>query len=225
MRKAIPASPYICPSDMHYRFIAVEGNIGAGKTTLARLLATHYGAQLLLEEFADNTFLPKFYKEPQRYAFPLELSFFADRYQQMKRMLLQQELFQDKVISDYIFIKSKLFAKINLSADEYELFEKLFEIAEVNLPHPDLVIFLQSPVARLQENIKTRGRAYEQQIETPYLQKLQSVYEEYLNMRLQRTLFINMEEVNFTEENGHLEQLIRFLDTDMDFHTHYLEIR
>lgn len=216
---------YICPSKMRYRFIAIEGNIGAGKSTLANMLANYYHAQLILEEFADNTFLPKFYGEPQRYAFPLELSFFADRYKQMKRTLLQQELFSDKVISDYTFIKSKLFARINLSADEYELFEKLYEISETNLPQPDLLIFLRSSVERLQENIKSRGRAYEQQIEDVYLQKVQAVYDEYLNMKLQRTLFIDVEKVDFTGANGHFEQLVSFLDKSRDFQTHYLEIK
>src|ERR1700744_4466381 len=115
---------------MSYHYIAIEGNIGSGKSTLANLLAKHYDARLVLEEFADNNFLPKFYQEPERYAFPLELSFLADRYKQLKQLAVNQDLFQQQIVSDYMFTKSKLFARINLKNDEYELFQKLFDIAD-----------------------------------------------------------------------------------------------
>ena len=210
---------------MKYRFIAVEGNIGAGKSTLAALLANHYQARVILEEFADNTFLPKFYHEPERYAFPLELSFFADRYKQMKRTLLQQELFHDKIISDYLFIKSKLFARVNLSTDEYELFEKLYEIAETNLPQPDLLIFLRSPMEKLKANIKERGRSYEQQITDSYLLSIEEVYNEFLNSKLQKTLFVDVTNVDFLTNKAHFQQLTSFLEDHSDFETHYLDIQ
>jgi deoxyguanosine kinase len=209
---------------MHYRYIAIEGNIAAGKSTLASLLATHYNARLILEEFADNTFLPKFYREKERYAFPLELSFLADRYKQMKRTLLQQELFNEIVISDYIFLKSKLFAKINLPPDEYELFENIYEIAETNLPQPDLVIFLYSPIKKLQENIKKRARSYEQNIQDSYLQDVQNMYEEYLKLNLQKCLFIDVTQVDFVHNPSHFHQLIQVLNQPVTFQTYHLEI-
>jgi len=209
---------------MKYRFIAIEGNIGAGKSTLAQLLAHHYHARLLLEEFADNTFLPKFYKEKERYAFPLELSFLADRYKQMKKQLLQQELFNEKIISDYVFIKSKLFARLNLPADEYELFQNLYNIADVNLPKPDLLIFLYCPIEKLQQNIQKRGRSYEQDIPKNYLENVQHIYDEYLKLNLQKTVFIDMSRVDFEHNPSHFQQLISFLDNNREFDTHYLEI-
>ncbi|HTN45079.1 MAG TPA: deoxynucleoside kinase [Flavipsychrobacter sp.] len=209
---------------MHYRYIAVEGNIAAGKSTLASLLATHYNAKLMLEEFADNTFLPKFYHEKERYAFPLELSFLTDRYKQMKRTLLQQELFHEKVVSDYILLKSKLFAKINLPADEYALFEKIYKIAETNLPEPDLVIFLYSPIKKLQENIKKRARSYEQNIQDSYLQDVQNMYDEYLELNLQKCIFIDVTQVDFVHNPSHFHQLIQVLNQPATARTHYLEI-
>lgn len=209
---------------MHQRFITIEGNIGSGKSTLATMLSNHYDARLLLEEFVDNTFLPKFYKEPERYAFPLELSFLADRYKQMKRMLPQQELFHEKIISDYLFIKSKLFARINLPEDEYELFQNFYEIAEFNILQPDFLIFLHCPVEKLQQNIRKRGRNYEQHIDDAYLLKIQDVYDEYLNLRLQPTLYIDVTKVDFVGNHHHFSQLISFLDSVHQFQTHILEI-
>src|SRR4051794_39811918 len=144
---------------MHYRFITVEGNIGAGKTTLANMLATHFSAKLILEEFADNPFLPLFYERPQQYAFPLELFFMAERYKQLKEMLQSQDLFSDVIISDYLFIKSLLFAKINLPEEEYSLYQKLFDIINPQLVQPELLIFLNAPVTKLQENIRHRNRS------------------------------------------------------------------
>src|SRR5690606_33364560 len=127
---------------MNYRSITIEGNIGAGKTTLARMLARHFNARLILEAFADNPFLPKFYEKPQEYAFPLELFFMAERYKQLKEMLQTQDLFSNLVVSDYLFIKSLLFAKINLPEEEYNLYQKLFDIIHPQLVQPDLLIFL-----------------------------------------------------------------------------------
>lgn len=209
---------------MQYRFIAIEGNIGAGKSTLANLLAQHYNAQLILEEFADNNFLPKFYKERERYAFPLELSFLADRYKQLKKQLLQQELFHETIIADYIFLKSKLFARLNLPDDEYELFQNLYEIADNNLPQPDLLIYLHCPVYKLQQNIKTRARDYEQNIPDNYLEGIQQIYEEYLKMKFQKTLYIDVSKTDFIHNQSHITQLVSFLESDEDFRTYYLDI-
>lgn len=209
---------------MDYRYIAVEGNIGAGKTTLTRMLAEHYNARIVLEEFADNTFLPKFYQEPERYAFPLELSFLADRYKQLKELAAAPDLFQEKIIADYIFIKSKLFARINLKEEEYELFQNLFDIIDPNLPAPDLLIYLHAPVSRLQRNIHNRGRDYEQKIPDEYLERVQNVYQQYLKQDIAKTLIIDISKVDFLRNLGQFAQLTNFLDRNYDFKSHYLAI-
>ena len=193
---------------MNYRYIAIEGNIGAGKSTLAKLLAKNYDARLLLEEFEGNNFLPKFYNEPERYAFPLELSFLADRYKQQKNMLLNHDLFQQGVISDYLFFKCKLFARVNLKQDEYELFQKLFDIMEPLLPRPDLIIYLHSPVERLLQNIKNRGRVYEQGITVDYLLQLQDIYDEYLKHEKGKVLTVDMSTADFVSNSEHFRMLL-----------------
>lgn len=209
---------------MDYRYIAVEGNIGAGKTTVAKMLAGHYNARIVLEEFADNTFLPKFYQEPERYAFPLELSFLADRYKQLKDILTTPDLFQEKIIADYIFIKSKLFARVNLKDEEYELFQNLFDIIDPNLAGPDLLIYLHAPVGRLQQNIQKRGRDYEQQIPDEYLERVQNVYQQYLKQDAAKILIIDITKVDFLRNPDQFKQLTDFLDKNYDFKSHYLAI-
>ena len=148
---------------MDYHFITIEGNIGAGKTTLAHLMAKHYNARLILEQFADNPFLPKFYENPGQYAFPLELFFMAERFKQQKELIQQKDLFQSITVSDYLFTKCLLFAKVNLPEDEFRLYQRLFEIIHQQLIKPDILIYLHSPVQKLQANIKKRnqiGRAH-----------------------------------------------------------------
>ena len=164
---------------MYYKFVAIEGNIGSGKTTLATKLAQDYKARLLLEQFADNPFLPKFYKSPENNAFPLELFFMAERYHQLKN-LTEQDLFQPLTIADYFFMKSKLFAQNNLHADEQQLFNRLFEIMLSSLSPPDLLIYLYADISHLQQNIKKRGRPFEQEISDDYLQNIQNKYLDYL---------------------------------------------
>ncbi len=164
---------------MQYKFIAIEGNIGSGKTTLAKLLAKDTNARLVLEQFEDNPFLPKFYKDPDQHAFALELFFMAERYHQLKKEK-EQDLFQPYVIADYFFIKSKLFAQNNLKKDEEQLFIRLFDIMLSSLSKPDLLVYLYADIDRLQENIKVRGRSFEQQITDEYLQNIQDKYLDYL---------------------------------------------
>ncbi|WP_366884474.1 deoxynucleoside kinase [uncultured Chitinophaga sp.] len=207
---------------MNYRFITIEGNIGAGKTTLAHMLAEHYRAKLILEEFADNPFLPKFYEKPQQYAFPLELFFMAERYKQLKDMLQTQDLFSEVVISDYLFVKSLLFAKINLSEDEYNLYQKLFEIINPQLVQPDLLIFLNAPVPQLQKNIKKRNRSYEQQIEDAYLQRVHNMYIQYLKQHSVRTLMIDTTKIDFLGAPAHFRQILQALETDYAPGIHWL---
>ena len=164
---------------MMYKHIAIEGNIGSGKTTLANMLGIDFDVRLILESFADNPFLSKFYNDPDRHAFALELFFMAERYYQIKN-LKSQDLFQPQIVSDYFFMKSKLFAQNNLKADELQLFNRLFEIMLSSLPKPDLLVYLHADVKRLQENIKKRGRAFEKNISDIYLQSLQEKYLDYL---------------------------------------------
>ena len=163
-----------------YNYIAIEGNIGAGKTSLATKLAKDFNAKLILERFADNPFLPKFYKEPQRYAFTLEMSFLADRYQQISDDLSQLDLFKDFIVSDYDVFKSLIFSKITLPADEFMLYRKLFYQVYKDIPKPDLYVYLYQNIERLQENIKKRGRKYEKEIQDEYLDKINSGYLDFL---------------------------------------------
>ena len=160
---------------MQYNFICIEGNIGVGKTSLAEKIAADCNARLVLEKFANNPFLPKFYKEPAKYAFPLELFFLAERYKQIKQ-LREQDIFLDFIVSDYFFIKSRLFAQNNLTEDELELFYRLFDIMLTNLPKPNLLIYLHADIQYLQKNIKKRDRAYEQDIADCYLLNIQKKY-------------------------------------------------
>ena len=164
----------------NYNYIAIEGNIGAGKTSLANKIAQDFNAKLILERFADNPFLPKFYEEPQRYAFTLEMSFLADRYQQITDDLSQLDLFMDFMISDYDIYKSLIFSKITLPEDEFKLYRKLFYLMYKDIAKPELYVYLYQNTARLQENIKKRGRDYEQNIENDYLEKINSGYLEFL---------------------------------------------
>src|SRR5882762_8439942 len=176
---------------MKYHYITIEGNIGAGKTTLAHLLSKHYNARLILEEFADNPFLPKFYENPGQYAFPLELFFMAERYKQLKDLLQTKDMFQKITISDYLFTKCLLFAKVNLSDEEFRLYHRLFDIIHQQLIQPEILIYLHAPVNKLQENIKKRNRSYEQSIPDEYLFNIQQTYTNYIKQHNIKTLFID----------------------------------
>lgn len=164
----------------NYNYIAIEGNIGAGKTSLSTKISHDFNAKLILERFADNPFLPKFYKEPKRYAFTLEMSFLADRYQQISDDLSQLDLFKDFIVSDYDIYKSLIFSKITLPEDEFKLYRKLFYLMYKDIAKPELYIYLYQNTERLKENIKKRGRDYEQEIEAEYLEKINAGYLEFL---------------------------------------------
>lgn len=202
---------------MNYRYIAIEGNIGSGKTTLARRLAEHYTAQLILEEFQNNPFLENFYKDPTRYAFPLELSFLADRYQQLKTILPQQDLFATTIISDYIFPKTKIFARNNLDESEYELFSRMADILRIELQKPDLLIYLDCKVSKLQENIKERGRPFEQNIEDSYLENIEQGYQTFLKTEKSiRLLRVDVNRADLRQEKP-FQKLIDVLESDDSF--------
>lgn len=168
------------PGFQNCNYIAIEGNIGAGKTSLATMISQDFNAKLILERFKDNPFLPKFYEDQHRYAFPLEMSFLADRYQQLSDDLAQYDLFTDFIVSDYDVFKSLIFAKITLQEDEYSLYNKLFSIIYKELLKPDLYVYLYQNTDRLLENIKTRGRDYEQNIQPEYLMNINKSYLSYI---------------------------------------------
>lgn len=193
---------------MQHRFITIEGNIGAGKTTLAHLLAKQLNARLILEEFADNPFLPKFYENPKQYAFPLELFFMAERYKQLKDTLFKTDLFQSITVSDYVFTKCLLFARINLPEEEFKLFQKLFDVMQQQLVFPDVIIYLHSSIAKLQRNIKKRNRSYEQKIPDSYLQSIQDTYTNYIKQHAIKTIFVEADNADFLSNELHLQAII-----------------
>lgn len=173
-----------------FNYIAFEGNIGAGKTTLTNKIAADFNAKTVLERFADNPFLPKFYKDQNRYAFPLEMSFLADRYQQLSDDLAQFDLFKDFLVADYHIFKSLIFAKITLADDEYRLYRNLFDIIYKEMPKPDLYVYLYQNSERLLQNIKKRGRDYEQNIAAEYLDKINSGYLDYIKSQTDLNVLI-----------------------------------
>jgi deoxyguanosine kinase len=209
---------------MNYNFITIEGNIGAGKTTLAHLLSKHYNARLILEEFADNPFLPKFYENPGLYAFPLELFFMAERYKQLKDLIQQKDLFQHLTISDYLFTKCLLFAKINLPEDEFRLYQRLFDIMQQQVIQPDIIIYLHSPVEKLQRNIKKRNRSYEQKIPDSYLLKIQETYTGYIKQQTTKTIIVDTSNADFLSNEKHMHAIIDALENEFPDGQHYLSL-
>jgi 2-amino-4-hydroxy-6-hydroxymethyldihydropteridine diphosphokinase len=183
-----------------FNYIAFEGNIGAGKTTLATKIAEDFNAKTVLERFADNPFLPKFYEDQNRYAFPLEMSFLADRYKQLSDDLAQFDLFKDFIVADYHIFKSLIFAKITLAEDEYRLYRTLFDIVYREMPKPDLYVYLYQNSERLLQNIKKRGRSYEQKIPASYLDKINNGYLDYIKSQTDlNVLIIDVSERDFVK--------------------------
>ena len=183
-----------------FNYIAIEGNIGAGKTTLTTKIADDFNAKTVLERFADNPFLPKFYKDQNRYAFPLEMSFLADRYQQISDDLAQFDLFKDFIVADYHIFKSLIFAKVTLGEEEFRLYKTLFDIIYKEMPKPDLYVYLYQNTGKLLENIKRRGRSYEQEIPANYLEKINSGYLDYIKTQKDlNVLVIDVSERDFVK--------------------------
>lgn len=190
------------------RFLVIEGNIGAGKTTLSEKLANEFNAKLIVEQFADNPFLPKFYKNQERYSFPLELSFLADRYNQIKEEVLNLDLFHNFLIADYYFAKSAIFAQNTLKQDEYRLFRQIFDIVFESMPKPDLYVYLHSDTDRLIKNIAKRGREYEQEITPEYLEKIQNGYFHFFRqVNSFPILIIDINNIDFVDNNRHYQLL------------------
>jgi len=195
-----------------YNFIAIEGNIGAGKTTFSKQFATDFNAKLVLERFEENPFLPKFYEDAKRYAFPLEMSFLADRYQQLTDDLAQYDLFKTSVVSDYYVFKSLIFSKVTLTDDEYALYRKIFNFMYNDLVKPDLYIYLYQNVEKLLENIKKRGREYEKTIKGDYLKQ---IHEGYMNfIKTQKglnVLILDISDVDFVQNPESYHKMVQII--------------
>ncbi|MEO0215620.1 MAG: deoxynucleoside kinase [candidate division WOR-3 bacterium] len=187
------------------RFIAVEGVIGAGKTTLAQELANKLHAGLILEEFEDNPFLSKFYANPRQYAFHTQIYFLLSRYRQ-QRKIAQMDLFHSRIVSDYLFAKDRIFAEVNLSEEEFSLYEKIYLLVEKEIPHPDIVIYLQSPPDILYKRIKQRNRSFEREIEYEYLERLCNAYNSFfIHYNSSSLLIINIKNFDFLTNPADIE--------------------
>lgn len=201
---------------MQYNYIAIEGTIGAGKTTLASRIANDFNGKLVLEEFEGdkNPFLPRFYKEPEKYSFQLEMTFLALRFQQLKDKLGALDLFHDFIISDYYVAKSLIFSRNNLQEDEYQLFSRFFNIIFSDMPKPELLVYLYSDVPRLQRNIRKRGRSYEQEISDAYLESIQQGYFDFLRQQQDsmRILMIDTNRLDFVERDGDYRKIIEAIN-------------
>ncbi len=195
--------------DIKYNYVVIEGNIGAGKTTLATRISEQFNASLILEHFADNPFLPKFYENPEKYSFPLELSFLASRYKQLKEELAPQDLFKSFTVADYYFMKSLVFASSTLQGEEYNLYRTIFYIIYGSLPKPDIFVYLHLSAERLLNNIKKRGRDYEKSITMEYLQKIQESYFTFFRQNPEnKYLVIDINGIDFVANENHCRKII-----------------
>ena len=200
---------------MNYNFIAIEGNIGSGKTSLATRIAEEFNGNLILEQYEDNSFLPKFYEDPDKYAFPLEMSFLAARFQQLKDRLGTQNLFKSFTISDYFIVKSLIFAEKTLEPDEYNLYTRFFNIVYQQLPKPDLYVYLYLSTPKLQQNIRLRGRDYEQNIKDEYLDKIQQGYFDFIRQQTNmRILVLDTNKLDFVQNQDDYELLLSVISKD-----------
>jgi len=213
---------------MNYNYIAIEGTIGAGKTTLATRISNDFNGKLVLEEFEGdkNPFLPKFYKEPEKYSFQLEMTFLALRYQQLKDKLGALDLFHDFIISDYYVAKSLIFSRNNLQEDEYQLFSRFFNIIFSDMPKPELLVYLYCDVDRLQANIHKRGRSYEQEISDEYLANIQEGYLNFLNQQQSnmRILLLDTTRMDFVANESDYRRIIEAINQPYDIGLHRLEL-
>jgi len=195
-----------------FRYLAIEGNIGAGKTSLATSMSEDFNAKLILERFMDNPFLPKFYEEPERYAFPLEMSFMADRYQQLLEDITQYDLFKDYVVADYEPFKSMIFAQITLGEEEFALYKKLYHVMYKEVPKPDVYVYLYQNTDRLLENIEKRGRDFERNIEADYLAKINEGYLEFIKtLPPEKVRIIDISGMDFVANRADYLKILREL--------------
>lgn len=197
-------------------FLAIEGNIGSGKTSLSTLISEDFNAKLILERFKDNAFLPQFYEDQKRYAFPLEMSFLADRHQQILDDLSQFDLFRDFVVADYDVHKSLIFAKVTLENDEFNLYRKIFKVMYSEVPKPDLYVYLYQSTTQLLENIKKRGRDYEQNIAPDYLEKINHGYLDFIKNQHDLTAkLIDMADIDFVNNRQDYNRIITMINNSI----------
>lgn len=206
-----------------YQYIAIEGNIGAGKTTLCKMLESDFNCKLILEQFADNPFLPFFYENQERYAFSVELFFMTERHKQLQENLAQRSLFEEFIVADYFFLKTLLFAKNNLGKEENRLFQRLFNILNSTFPKPELLVYLHRSVDNLISNIQQRGRSYEQDIKAEYLHGIQNTYFEYFKTETTLPiLIIDVDQINFLQGETHYKMIIDALSKSYAPGVHHL---
>lgn len=209
-----------------YPYIVIEGNIGVGKTTFCRKLQEKYDARLILEQFSDNPFLPYFYENPERHAFSVELFFMTERHRQLQEELIQGDLFNQQIISDYIFIKTLLFAKNNLNEEEYRLFNQLFHVLNAHFKKPDLVVYLHRPVQNLLHQIKKRGRSFEMEINATYLEDIQKAYFDFFKMDPEYPiLVVGIDDIDFEKDNHAFELLNNLLLQNYEPKVHYINLK
>jgi deoxyadenosine/deoxycytidine kinase len=203
-----PSDQYPCP----YRYLVIEGNIGAGKTSLATRISQDYKNRLVLERFDENPFLPKFYKDPDRYAFPVEMAFLADRYNQLKKELQSPDIFAPNIVADYYFMKSLIFSANTLAGDEYALYSQLFHIIYASLPKPDLYVYLHQDVDNLLANIRNRGRSYETAITREYLMRIQNGYFDFFRQEASmKILVIDVRNLDFVQEEEDYRRILQMI--------------
>jgi deoxyguanosine kinase len=212
-------------SPFPHRFMAIEGNIGAGKTTLCNMLAADFGCDLLLEQFTDNPFLPFFYENSERYGFPVELFFMTERHKQLQEHFAEPDLFSETTIADYFFVKTLLFAKNNLNDEEYRLFQRLWQVLNQTFPRPDVLFYLHRPVEILLAHIEKRGRDYEKNISPDYLTSIQNAYFDYFKSEQNVPIVvINLANHNYLEDNSVYLKLTEILSKSYENGTHFLTV-
>jgi deoxyadenosine/deoxycytidine kinase len=209
-----------------YPYIVIEGNIGVGKTTFCSKLQEKYDTRLILEQFSDNPFLPYFYENPERHAFSVELFFMTERHRQLQEELIQGDLFNQQIISDYLFIKTLLFAKNNLNEEEYRLFKRLFHVLNAHFKKPDLVVYLHRPISTLLKQIKKRGRPYEMEMSAIYLENIQKAYFDFFKMDPEYPiLVVGIDDLDFEKDIHAFEMLNNLLLKKYETKVHYIDLK
>lgn len=208
-----------------YNYICIEGSIGAGKTSFCKLLHEQFNCRMILEEFDDNPFLPFFYEDPDRFAFTVELFFMTERHKQLQRNLISQDLFSSFTISDYIFIKTLLFARKNLSEEEYRLFQKMFNVLNASFPTPDIIVYFHRSVENLMKFIRKRGRSYESNITEEYLVNVQNSYFEYFkNITSFPVLILDLNDIDFVMQDSHYKTVLSLIKKEYRPGVHQVKI-
>jgi deoxyadenosine/deoxycytidine kinase len=208
-----------------YRYICVEGNIGSGKTSLCTKLAKRFNGKLILEQFTDNPFLPYFYSDPERYAFPVEIFFMTERHKQLQKHILTQDLFAEHIFADYCFTKTLLFAKNNLNQEEFRIFQHLFQLLESPFPYPDLLVYLHRSTGKLMKLIESRGRAMESPITETYLNMVQNAYFEYFrNENAYPILIIDVEDMDFVKDKDDMNEIVKLMSQKYNPGVHRVSI-